>query len=231
MAMAASILKKALAEMVGTYALVFFGCGYIVISNNGNSEFIPFVFGGIVMVMIYALGAISGGHFNPAVSVGFALSKRFPWQQVPHYIFAQFIGSLLACTTLWAVLDQTANYGMTSLSVSSSQGFMLEALLSFFLMLVIVSVATHAKAPKSMAGAAIGGTVGLCALLGGPLSGASMNPARSFGPAIFSGDTTHLWVFFVAPCIGTTVAAWFYTFLFCDPHGPEEPRVQVKGCC
>jgi aquaporin NIP len=170
-------------------------------------------FGLVIMAMIYAVGHISGAHFNPAVSFAFALSRHFPWPRLLGYWIAQLAGALAAAAILRGSLGDVAHIGATLPSGSQGQSFLWELLLTFFLMFVIMAVATDTRAVGEAAAIAIGGTVGLDAMFGGPISGASMNPARSIGPAIVSGDLHALWLYIVAPLGGAALGALIYQFV------------------
>ena len=186
-----TLLKKMGAEIIGTFALVFAGCGAIVSEYTSSGSVthtgISATFGLVVMIMIYATGHISGAHFNPAVTVSFAVSRRFPWTQVLPYVCAQVLAALLAALTLRYLFGNLAHLGATTTALSFGKAFLVEAMLTGILMFVIMAVATDARAAGLMAGVAIGGTVACAALFGGPMTGASMNPARSVGPALVSG--------------------------------------------
>ena len=183
-------------------------------------------FGLVIMVMIYALGHISGAHFNPAVTFAFALTRHFPWPRVGVYWAAQLAGALAAALVLRGSLGDIAHVGATLPSGSDGQAFLWEGVLTFFLMFVIMAVATDTRAVGEAAAIAIGGTVGLDAMFGGPITGASMNPARSLGPAIASSDYTAIWVYIAAPLIGAAAAAIAYQFLRAEdqPHAVDEPE-------
>ena len=163
--------------------------------------------------MIYAVGHISGAHFNPAVTLGFVLTRHFPLPRVGLYWAAQMAGALVAALLLRASLGNVAGVGVTLPSGSDGQAFLWEAVLSFFLMFVTMAVATDTRAVGEAAAIAIGGTVGLDAMFGGPVTGASMNPARSLGPAIASGELSSIWVYLAAPLLGAAAAAFVYQFL------------------
>jgi MIP family channel proteins len=165
------------------------------------------------MAMIYAVGHISGAHLNPAVSLAFALSRHFPWTSLVGYWGAQLAGALAAAAILRGSLGNIAHVGATLPSGSERQSFLWELILTFFLMFVIMAVATDTRAVGEAAAIAIGGTVGLDAMFGGPISGASMNPARSIGPAFVSGDLHALWVYIAAPLAGASLGAVIYRFL------------------
>jgi aquaporin NIP len=174
------------------------------------------------MAMIYAAGHISGAHFNPAVSFAFALTRHFPWPRAVAYWVAQFSGALAAALLLRASLGHVANVGATLPSGSDAQAFLWETILTFFLMFVIMAVATDTRAVGEAAALAIGGTVALDALFGGPVTGASMNPARSAGPAIAAADLNDLWIYIAAPIVGSSIAALAYQMLRREPTRPSE---------
>jgi aquaporin NIP len=204
------------AELIGTFALVFAGAGAIMVDAKTHSlghVGIAIAFGLVIMVMIYAVGHVSGAHFNPAVSFAFGLTRHFPWTRVAAYWAAQAAGALLAAAILRASLGNVAHVGATLPAGSQAQSFLWEAILTFFLMFVIMSVATDTRAVGEAAAIAIGGTVGLDAMFGGPVSGASMNPARSLGPALVSGDLHALWLYLVAPLLGAALGALAYQFV------------------
>ena len=208
------LLKRSLAEFVGTYALVFFGTGAIVIDHLQQGVIghlgVSIAFGIVVLAMIYTFGDISGAHLNPAVTLGFWVSGRLPALTVPAYLLSQFAGAVSASATLWLLFPSSETYGATVPSGPPLQSFFLEIILTMILMLVIIHVSTGSKEQGIMAGIAIGATVGLEALVGGPICGASMNPARSLAPAIISGNFTHLWIYFTGPVIGAlaSIATW-----------------------
>jgi aquaporin NIP len=170
---------------------------------------IAITFGLIVMAMIYAIGEQSGAHINPAVTLAFWASGSFPKKEVAPYIIAQIIGALLASATLYFLFPTHLSQGATIPLNSNAQAFVLEVILSFILMFVIIKVSTGSKETGTMAGIAIGGVVGLEAMFAGPITGASMNPARSIAPAIFSGDLQYLWIYILAPIIGMLLASIF----------------------
>jgi len=209
-------LRRLVAEAVGTFALVFAGCGAIMVDSDTGAlghVGVAISFGLVIMVMIYAVGHISGAHFNPAVTLGFALTRHFPLPRVGLYWAAQMAGALVAALLLRASLGNVAGVGITLPSGSDGQAFLWEAVLSFFLMFVIMAAATDTRAVGEAAAIAIGGTVGLDAMFGGPVTGASMNPARSLGPAIASGELSSIWVYLAAPLLGAAAAAFVYQFL------------------
>ena len=178
---------------------------------------VAITFGLVILAMIYAVGHISGAHFNPAVTLSFALARHFPRRHVPLYWGAQLVGALIAAAILRGSLGNIAHVGATYPSGSDGQAFLWEAVLSFFLMFVIMAVATDTRAFGEAAAIAIGGTVGLDAMFGGPVTGASMNPARSLGPGIVAGDLHSIWVYLLAPIVGAALAAITYAFIRAEP--------------
>lgn len=210
-------LKKCVAELIGTYALVFCGTGAIIINQESNGAVthvgIAITFGFIVMSMIYALGNISGAHLNPAVSIAFVLAGRFSIKELLPFIVSQTVGALLASLMLRYLFPANELLGATLPAGSVSQSFILEFLLTFFLMLVIINVATGSKEQGMFAGLAIGSVVLLEAMFAGPICGASMNPARSLAPAIVSGHLEHLWIYLVATTMGAIVAIPIWKYL------------------
>jgi aquaporin NIP len=211
-----ALARALVAEAIGTFALVFAGCGAIMVDAKTGALGhlgVAFSFGLVIMVMIYAVGHISGAHFNPAVTLAFTLTRHFPWTRAATYWGAQLVGALLAAALLRGSLGDLAHVGATLPSGSQGQAFLWELVLTFFLMLVIMAVATDSRAVGEAAAIAIGGTVGLDALFGGPITGASMNPARSIGPAVVSGDLHALWLYILAPAVGAALAGQTNQFL------------------
>ena len=231
--MAARPLIRALtAEAIGTFALVFAGAGAVMVDAKTQAlghVGVAISFGLVIMVMIYAFGHISGAHFNPAVSLAFALGRQFPRSRLAGYWVAQVAGALLAAAILRGSLGNIAHVGATLPSGSQGQSFLWEVVLSFFLMLVIMAVATDTRAVGEAAAIAIGGTVGLDAMFGGPISGASMNPARSLGPALISGDSHALWVYLTAPFVGAALGALAYQFVRGEETRPEESLADERA--
>jgi|SRR5450432_2710748 aquaporin NIP len=210
-------MRKYVAEMIGSFALVFCGTGAIIINQETSGTIthagIAITFGLVVMAMIYALGGISGAHLNPAVSVAFAIAGRFPFKQLLPYIISQCTGAVLASLVLKYLFPANQFLGATIPHGSDLQSFILEFILTFFLMFVIINVASGSKEQGMFAGLAIGSTVLLEAMFAGPICGASMNPARSLGPAIISGHTEHLWVYLTATIIGAAAAIPIWKYL------------------
>jgi len=218
-----SAVRALVAEAIGTFALVFAGAGAVMVDAKTHElghVGVAIVFGLVIMAMIYAVGHISGAHFNAAVTFAFALTRHFPWVRALGYWSAQLAGALAAAALLRASLGDVAHVGATLPSGSQGQSFVWELVLSAFLMFVILAVATDTRAVGEAAAIAIGGTIGLDAMVGGPISGASMNPARSLGPALVSGDLHALWVYLTAPVIGTSLGAVLYQFVRGEPSRP-----------
>jgi aquaporin NIP len=203
-------MKKYLAEFIGTFALVFCGTGAIVVDEVTKGAVthvgIAITFGLIVMAMIYALGEKSGAHLNPAVTIAFAVNGNFPVKEVTPYITSQLAGGLSASLVLKLLFPVTVLLGATIPAGSNMQSFVLEFILTFFLMLVIINVATGSKEQGLFAGIAIGSVVLLEAMFAGPVCGASMNPARSLAPAIVSGELKQVWIYITAPVLGAVTA-------------------------
>lgn len=221
------LLRRAAAEGVGVFALVFAGCGAIITEAEHPGSLgvvgIALVFGLIVMAMIYATGHLSGAHLNPAVTLAFTLTRHLPRAEAAAYIGAQLLGALAAAAMLAAVWpSQPAALGTTVPTVPLGSAFAYEVVLTAFLMFVIMAVATDTRAVGAGAAIAIGGTVGLDALFGGPVTGASMNPARSLGPALVSGELTDLWLYLLAPVIGAALGALAYQLV--RGEHPAEPQ-------
>lgn len=203
-------MNRRLAEGLGTFCLVFAGTGAIIVNQASGGAVthvgVALTFGLIVMAMIHALGDVSGAHLNPAVTLGFACARRFPPREVPGYLLAQVTGALAASGLLAALFPASETLGATIPAGPAWQSFVLEAVLSFILMLAILRVSSGPKERGAIAGIAVGGVVGLEALFAGPISGASMNPARSLAPAIVSGHIGELWIYLFAPVAGAVIA-------------------------
>jgi MIP family channel proteins len=199
-------MKKLAAELIGTFILVFAGTGAIV-SNEASNGMVTHVgialtFGLVVLALIYAVGDVSGAHLNPAVTLGFFAARRFSAIWILPYVVSQLVGALLASLVLRLMFPASATLGATMPADSALQSFVLEAILTFILMFVILSVSTGPKEKGIMAGIAVGAVIGFEALFAGPISGASMNPARSLGPALVSLRLDGLWIYLTAPVIG-----------------------------
>ncbi|WP_353778615.1 MIP family channel protein [Winogradskyella sp. 3972H.M.0a.05] len=206
--------KQLISEIIGTFGMVFCGCGAMTINEITNGSIshvgVAITWGLIVMAMIYAFGEISGAHFNPAVTIGFAYAKKFPWKNVPVYIIAQTIGAFIAIGLLWFLFPESNSYGHTypAEGFEPYKAFVLELILTFFLMVVIINVSTGSKEIGTMAAIAVGGVILLEAMFAGPMTKASMNPARSLAPAVISGNLQHLWLYLTAPFIGALLAVF-----------------------
>ncbi len=217
-----NLARRAFMEAIGTFALVTAGCGAIITNATHPASIggvgISLVFGLVIMVMIYAGGHLSGAHYNPSVTIAFTLARHFPLRDALAYIAAQLAGASAAAFLLLAAwTSKPAHLGATLPSVGTSTALVYEIVLTAFLMFVITAVATDTRAVGAAAAIAIGGTVGLDALFGGPITGASMNPARSFGPALASGTWSSFWIYMVAPIIGATIGVFAYELV----RGPK----------
>ncbi len=215
--------RKLVSELFGTFMLVFAGTGAITINEITGGAVshvgIALTFGLVVMAVIYAVGDVSGAHINPAVTLGFWVAHRLPFKTALLYIASQLAGALLASFTILLLFPGSETLGATIPAGSSAQSFALEVILTLILMFVILSVSTGSKERGIMAGVAIGAVVGLEALFAGPVSGASMNPARSLGPALVGGNLDFIWIYLTAPVAGALAAV------------PLCLCVRPKGCC
>ncbi len=227
-----SLVQRSAAEFIGTFGLVFAGTGALVINQASGGAVshvgIGLTFGLVIAAMVFATGHISGAHINPAVTLAFWGVGRFPGREVPSYVTAQLLGACFASLAIRGLIGNHAALGATFPAGSAGQSLGIEFFLTFFLMFVIMAVATDARANGSMAAIAIGATVGLEALFAGPISGASMNPARSFGPALVGGYFSAHWVYWIGPIAGALLAARVYDWIRCEPN---VERGWVKGCC
>ena len=215
-------MKKLLAEFLGTFGMVFAGTGAIIVNDQTGAlghAGVALTFGLIVLAMIYCFGDVSGAHMNPAVTIGFAAAGRSEWRTVPGYITAQVFGALAASGLLKFLFPTSAHLGATLPSGAVSQSFVLEIVLTFFLMLVVLSVSTGAKEKGMTAGIAVGAIIALEALFAGPICGASMNPVRSLAPALVSGHLENVWLYLTAPILGALLAI------------PACIGVREHGCC
>jgi aquaporin NIP len=214
-ALAPDLLRRTAAEGLAAFALVFAGCGAIVADARYDGVLgavgVSLVFGLIIMVMVYATGHLSGAHINPAVTIAFTLNRHFPPRDAAAYLAGQLAGAAAGALVLLAVWpDQPGDLGATVPTVGAGSAFVYELVLTAFLMFVIMAVATDTRAVGAAAAIAIGGTVGLDALFGGPVTGASMNPARSFGPALAAGQWHDFWIYVAAPLAGAALGALAY---------------------
>lgn len=222
-----------IAEVFGTFTLVFTGAGAIVINAASVSPTTPagaithvgiaLIFGLIVMVMIYTIGEVSGAHINPAVTLGFWVARRLEGRRVLPYIIAQCAGALLASGLLWFLYPESTTYGQTVPAGSAAQSFILEVVITLLLMYVVLSVSAGAKEKGITAGIVVGGYIAVAAMFSGPTCGASLNPARSLGPAVFAGDLNHLWIYLTAPVGGALLAVPIYAAI----HGGDENENQA----
>lgn len=203
-----------IAELTGTFMLVFAGTGAIIADTFSGGALghvgISLVFGFTVLAVIYAVGDISGAHLNPAVTMGFLAAGRISLRDASLYVISQMVGAVLASLLLLALFPDASSYGETVSHIGPLRGFAMETVISFMLMFVIINVATGAREKGIIAGLAIGLTVALAALMAGPFTGASMNPARSLGPALVSGVWTHFWIYLTAPPLGAVLAVLVY---------------------
>ncbi|XP_022720959.1 aquaporin NIP1-2-like [Durio zibethinus] len=211
-------MQKLMAEVLGTYFLIFAGCASVVVNENNEKVVslpgISMVWGLAVMVLVYSVGHISGAHFNPAVTIAFASCKRFPLKQVPAYISAQILGSTMAAGTLRLLFSGPHDvFAGTSPQGSNLQAFVVEFIITFYLMFIISGVATDNRAIGELAGLAVGATVLLNVLFAGKITGASMNPARSLGPAIVSNHYKGIWIYLTSPILGAVSGAWIYNMV------------------
>jgi MIP family channel proteins len=209
--------RRALAEGIGTFFLVLIGPGAVMVDAYSGGAItqpgIALAFAFVVPAMIYTIGHLSGAHINPAVTIAFSSVGRFPAREVLPYIAAPCAGAVATSATLLWILGTAGGMGATVPAISVAGAFAAEFLLSFVLMFVIMAVATDERVADGFAGLAVGLTAGFCAMMGGPLTGASMNPARSLGPAAVGGIWTAHWLYWVAPLLGMIVAARSYEFL------------------
>jgi aquaporin Z len=216
-------MRRFAAEVFGTFSLVFAGTGAIIVNDTSGGAIthvgVALTFGLIVLAMIYAVGDVSGCHLNPAVTVGFFAARRFEARQVAPYIACQCIGAGLASVVLKTMFPAHPTLGATLPAGAAGQSFVMETILTLILMFVILSVSSGSKEKGLLAGVAVGAVIALEALFAGPVSGASMNPARSLAPAVVAGRLEHLWVYLTAPILGAVLAVAACTFI----HGP--------GCC
>lgn len=216
-------MKRFFAELLGTFCLVFAGTGAIIVNETSHGTIthvgIALTFGLVVLAMIYTVGDISGAHLNPAVTLGFWAARRMPGREVAPYIVSQTVGALLASLLLHFLHPDNRLLGTTLPAGSEMQSFVLEIVLTFLLMLTILNVSTGAKEKGITAGIAVGAVIAFEAMFAGPVSGASMNPARSFAPALVSGHFEHLWIYLAAPPLGACVAMFACRC------------VREKGCC
>ena len=203
-------MKKYISEFIGTFSMIFCGTGAMTVNEVTSGDVthvgIAITWGLIVMAMIYAFGETSGAHFNPAVTIAFAYAKKFARKEVPKYIIAQVLGAFAASLILCYLFPASEYLGATIPTVDVGRAFVMELLLTFFLMVVIINVSTGSKEIGIIAGIAVGAVVLLEAMFAGPITNASMNPARSIAPAIVAGKMQHLWMYILAPILGAILA-------------------------
>jgi MIP family channel proteins len=218
-------MRRAVAEGLGAFALVFAGCGAIITNAERGGALgvvgISLVFGLVILAAIAAFGHLSGAHFNPAVTTSFFLTRHLPGRDAVAYIAAQLVGATAAALLLWLVWPgKPAHLGATVPTIAVGRAVLVEGVMTALLMAVILSVATDTRAAGAPAAIAIGATIGLDALFGGPLTGASMNPARSFAPALVSGEWRDFWVYLVGPLAGAPLGALAYQYVRGEHHHP-----------
>lgn len=226
-----TIAQEMTAEFFGTFILVFAGCGALMVDSITGGAItqvgVGFTFGAVVAAMIYCFGHISGCHINPAVTLAFWVCGVHPTRKVPPYLAAQVLGAVAAAAVLRWSLGDVARLGATlPLNGNWQQAFVLEIVLTFILMLVVCGSGLDQRSPKGFAGVAIGLAVGIDAMVMGPITGASMNPARSFGPAAIGSHWDHHWLYWVAPIVGALIAVGVYRIIgpgaFRGEHHPIE---------
>lgn len=228
-------MNKYVSEFIGTFFLVFAGTGAIIVNDVSGGQIthlgIALTFGLVVMVMIYSVGNISGAHLNPAVTLGFLLSGRLEKREAFPFITSQVFGALIASLSLRFLFPDHDHLGITAPAGSASQAFIMECFLSFLLMFVILNVSTGAKEKGIMAGVAVGSTIALEALFAGPITGASMNPARSLAPALVSGHFESIWIYLTATILGALAACPFCRIIQgteCCPSLDDNPWPQTQ---
>lgn len=233
---AANLPRVIIAEIVGTFFLVLAGTATAVAASlklsiagtPADSLAVALSFGLMLIALVFSLGHISGAHFNPAVTIALAVSRKFPFGHVPFYIAAQIIGSCLAALTVFFAYGEKAKtiafLGATlpAKNVSGCRVMVLEAIVTFLLMLVIMAIATDTRTPKAAAGTAIGFTLAVGILIAGPLTGGALNPARALGPMIVAGVYKDFWAYIIGPVVGAIVAAVLYAFLLVEAEEPSE---------
>lgn len=218
------LARQLAAECFGTFCLVFAGTGAVVVDQVSGGAVTPLgvslTFGLIVLALIYALGEVSGCHINPAVTLGFWAAGRFPARSVAPYVVAQCAGAILASLVLRLMFPTATSLGGTLPAGGDGQSFVMEFMLTMMLMAVVLGVSRGSKETGGLAGVAVGGLIALEAIFGGPVSGASMNPARSLGPALVSRELTSLWIYIVAPVAGAIAGVLVDRCI----RGPGSPR-------
>lgn len=212
--MSEDLFKSSLAEAVGTFILVFIGCGAILVNESSGGALghagIAMTFGLTVMTVIFAIGHVSGAHINPAVTIALLMIKRVSLTKTMCYCVAQIIGAVLAAIALKYTVATGDNLGVTMPVGSTTQAFLMEMVMTAFLVFMVVGLVTDPRASSSLGAIAVGGVIAVDAFVGGPITGASMNPARSLGPALVSGQLEHIWLYIFAPLIGGMIGAGLY---------------------
>jgi MIP family channel proteins len=225
------VFKRLLAEGFGTFLLVMVDCGGAVIGSiDGEVTAVArsAATGLLVMTMIYSIGNVSGAHFNPAVTTAFALRGVFPWRRVPLYWVGQLSGALFGAGLLRCMFGDVEHLGTTLPRFGVGRGFGMEVVLTLILVSVVLGTATRHRSIGANAAIASGGAVALCSLFSRPVSGASMNPARSFAPAVMSGELHHLWIYLVAPFVGAALATLTMRVLHSHKHESEREVAQGR---
>jgi MIP family channel proteins len=229
-----NMLAAATAEIIGTFVLVYGGTAVAVAAlldrpvagPSYNSVATPLAFGLALLVVVASIGHVSGGHVNPAVSLGLAATGRFPWRYVPAYLLAQLTGALLGALATWATFGTAAraeaHLAATSPApgVGAVQGLLVEALITFFLVFVVVSVATDDRVPASLAPVAVGAALAVAVFIGGPVTGGAVNPVRALGPALIAGQLPNIWIYIVGPLLGGVAAAFVYDRFLAKAQAP-----------
>jgi aquaporin Z len=228
------LARRLAAEGIGTFYLVLIGPGAVMVDAYSQGRVghvgVALAFGFVVIAMVYAVGHLSGAHINPAVTIGFWSARRFPGSEVLPYVIAQCAGAVAASWTLRVLLGPVGRRGATGTAIPVSGALVVEWLMSFALMFVVMAVATDERVADGFAPIAVGLTVGFCALMAGPITGASMNPARSLGPALVGGIWREHWVYWAAPITAMIAAAWTYERLrLAHAPEPQDDRLGVEG--
>jgi len=228
-----TFLSRLISESIGSFGIVFMGCGAVMVAERFPGSFPPggvaLVFGLVVAALVYTLGHISGAHFNPAVTVAFASVNRFPRAEVLPYLASQYVGATLAVWVLAYLLPAGESYGATIPKVAAIPAVVWEAILTFFLMFSVMAVGTDKRAVGILGGIVVGTVVTIDALVGGPVTGASMNPARSLGPCLAEGRLDVYWIYFVGPMIGALAGAWGYEWIREEVPSLEAPAARSRA--
>lgn len=225
-------MRKLAAEIFGTFSLVFAGTGAIIINDISGGAIthvgVSLTFGLVVLAMIYAIGDVSGCHLNPAVTIGFFFARKFQARLVVPYIASQCVGAGLASLILWAMFPAHPTLGATLPAGSAVQSFIMETILTMILMFVILFVSSGSKEKGMFAGVAVGSVIAFEAMFAGPLSGASMNPARSLAPAIASGRLEFLWIYLTAPVLGACAGVFAFRYIHDPGRCPQNLTTQSE---